>query len=178
MTRASELSAFYDGWAEQQANLLESIRPLSQEQMQLRPAPGEYAIWQLASNMAGGRLYWLCTMLGEDSRGLLGLFRVDHVTVPGLAMEQAGWEDDGDHPRGAAEIEDAFHKTWGVVDACIDRWTLADLNREVTRTDAFGRVRTISPGGVLWRLMAHEVHHGAEISTILRINGLPTAMNR
>lgn len=166
MTRAPELSAFYQGWAEQQDNLLASIRPLSMEQMQLRPAPGEYAIWQLASNMAGGRLYWLCGMLGEDDRGLWKLF------------ESGGWEDDTDHPRSAEELEDAFHKTWEVVESCINRWQASDLYVEVTRTDAFGNVRKITPAWVLWRLMAHEVHHGAEISTILRINGLPTQMNR
>ena len=178
MARAPELHAFYDGWAEQQEQLLESIRPLSPEQMQLRAAPGEWAIWRLASNMASGRLYWLCTMLGEDDQGLSQMFRVDHATVPGVSLDWAGWEDNEDRPRTAAEIEDAFLKTWGVVEACIGRWTLADLNQEVTRTDAFGQERTISPAWVLWRLMSHEVHHGAEISLILRVHGLPTALNR
>jgi uncharacterized damage-inducible protein DinB len=166
MVGAPELAAFYDGWAEQQDNLLSSIRPLSLEQMQLRPAPGEYAIWQLASNMAGGRLYWLCGMLGEDDRGLWKLF------------EGGGWEDDPSHPRSAAELEQVFLKTWDIVLSCIDRWKTEDLYVPVTRTDAFGKERTISPAWVLWRLMAHEVHHGSEISTILRIHGLPTAMNR
>ncbi|HEX5396638.1 MAG TPA: DinB family protein [Candidatus Limnocylindria bacterium] len=178
MARPRELAAFCDGWADQQEKLLESIRPLSPEQMQLQPAPGEWAIWRFGANMAGGRLYWLCSMLGQDDHGLSGMFKVDHATVPGVSLEWAGWEDNEDRPRTAAEIEDAFLKTWGVVEDCIGRWTLDDLNREVTRTDAFGLERTISPAWVLWRMMAHEVHHGAEISLILRAHGLPTSMNR
>jgi uncharacterized damage-inducible protein DinB len=175
---ATELQAFYDGWAEQQRMLLDSLRPLTPEQMQLRPAPGEWAIWQLASNMAGGRLYWLCTMLGEDDRGLSQMFRVDRTTVPGLSLEWAGWEDNEDRPRTADEVIAAFEKTWEVVEACLDRWSLADLGVAVTKKDAFGVARTVTPGWVLWRLLAHEVHHGSEVSLILRVHGLPTTINR
>ncbi len=172
------MKALYEGWESQQADLLTSIRPLTLEQMQLRAAPGEWAIWQLASNMAGGRLYWLCRMLGEDDGGLGEMFRVDHVTVPGLDIQWAGWEDNEERPRTAEELVDAFEKTWAVIEGCLDRWSLEDLDVEVTSTNAWGREVTISPGWVLWRLMAHEVHHGAEISLILRVHGLPTAMNR
>jgi uncharacterized damage-inducible protein DinB len=178
MTRPPELQAFYDGWKDQQRMLLDSIRPLTPAQMQLRAASGEWAIWQLAANMAGGRLYWLCYMLGEDDRGLLAMFRVDHTTVRGASLEWAGWEDNEDRPRSAGEIEDAFVKTWEVVEACVDRWALADLQTGVTRKDAWGQMRTVTPAEALWRVMAHEVHHGSEISLILRVHGLPTAINR
>ena len=114
MNRPAELKPFYDGWADQQRRLLDTLSPLTMEQVQLRPAPSEWAIWQLASNMAGGRLYWMCTMLGEDDRGVSSMFRVDHTTVPGLSLDWAGWEDNEDHPRSAEELEDAFRKTWEV----------------------------------------------------------------
>lgn len=178
MSRPSELKAFHEGWADQQAKLLDSIRPLTFEQIQLRAAPGEWAIWQLASNMAGGRLYWLCHMLGEDDSGHAQMFKVDHTTVPDLPLGWEGWEDNEDRPRNAGELVDAFQKTWGVVEACLDRWSLHDLNVEVTAKNAWGRMVTITPGEVIWRLMSHEVHHGSEISLILRVHGLATAMNR
>jgi uncharacterized damage-inducible protein DinB len=60
--------------------------------------------------------------------------------------------------------------------AGIDRWTLADLSAAVQHHDAWGRLMTITPGWVLWRLMSHEVHHGSEIALILRVHGLPTAI--
>ena len=171
------MKAFYDGWAEQQARLLDSIRPLSFEQIQLRANPAEWAIWQLASNMAGGRMYWLCHMLGESDRGLSGFFKVEQTTVPDLPLEWAGWEDDEDHPRTARELENAFVRTWSIATAALDRWSLEDLQVSVTRNDFSGRSQTITPAWVLWRMMAHEVHHSSEISLILRIHGLPTALN-
>jgi hypothetical protein len=100
MNRPAELKPFYDGWADQQRKLIETLRPLTPEQVQLRPAPEEWAIWQLASNMIGGRLYWLCFMLGQDDRGV----PIDEV---------GGWEDTPDHPRGAEELIDALQRTWG-----------------------------------------------------------------
>jgi uncharacterized damage-inducible protein DinB len=165
MTRPPELAPFYEGWAGQQQKLLNSIRPLTPEQMQLRAAPGEWAIWQLASNMAGGRLYWLCAMLGEDDRGTLPLFA------------GGGWEDAPHHPRTADDLVDALEKTWTVAEACLDRWSLDDLDADVTTKDFWGKMVTITPGWVLWRLMSHEMHHGSEISLILRVHGLPTHMN-
>jgi len=178
MAKAPELQAFYRGWAEQQANLLESLRPLSPEQMQLRAAPGEWAIWQLASNMAGGRLYWLCRMLGEDDRGLSQMFRVDHATVPDLPLEWAGWEDNEDQPRTSEELIDAFERTWTVIEATMEDCSLERLAAPVIATDPWGKPRTVTAGDVFWRLMSHEVHHGSEISLILRVHGLSTQINR
>src|SRR6185312_11899754 len=97
-------------------------------------------------------------------RGLSDMFRVEHTTVPDLPLEWAGWEDNAEQPRSADELIDAFHKTWGMIDAILDRWTIADLNVERVIVDAYGRELTSSPAWVLWRVMAHEVHHGSEIS--------------
>lgn len=172
------MRAFYDGWADQQQSLLDSLAPLTLKQMQLRPATGEWAIWQLASNMAGGRLYWLCHVLGEDDQGFGDMFKVEHVTIPGASLEWAGWEDNEERPRSAGEVAEAFRKTWAVVEACMENWSPDDLVMAKAATDAWGKALTITPAEVLWRLMAHEVHHGSEISLILRVHGLPTAINR
>jgi uncharacterized damage-inducible protein DinB len=154
------MKAFYDGWAEQHRRIVETLRPLTAEQVQLRPSPSEWAIWMLAANMVGGRMYWLCFMLQEDDQG--------------VGPEWTGWEDDPDHPRTAEELVAAFEKSGSVVEACLDKWTLSDLNVEVTRNNFWGQPVTISPAWVLWRLMSHEAHHGSEIALILRMHGLPT----
>ena len=164
MPRAPELKAFYDGFADQHWKIVETLRPLSAEQMQLQAAPSEWAIWQLASNMVGGRMYWLCFMLGEDNQG--------------IGPEWTDWEDTPEHSRTSAELIEALEKTWVVVEACFDRWTLADLNVEITKDNFWGQPVTISPAWVLQRVMAHEVHPGSEISLMLRVHGLPTLMNR
>jgi len=163
----------YAGWAEYQRRLLDVIRPLSDEQMQLRPSPEHYAIWQLASNMAGGRAYWFHDVLGEGDAAVREMFRVTSTTVPGLPLEDAGWEDDTEHPRSAAALVDAFERTWAMVDDCLRQWADEDLRVEFTRRYR-GRTQTVSRGWVIWHVLEHELQHGTEIALILRSHGLPT----
>ncbi len=128
------------------------------------------SIWQLASHMAGSRAYWFHDVLGEGDPGIRDLFRVARTTDPDVPLEDAGWEDDEDHPRSAAEIVDAFHLTWGMIAECLERWTADDLIVEIPQRRAG---RTTTRGWVIWHLMEHEAHHGGAISLILGINGLP-----
>jgi uncharacterized damage-inducible protein DinB len=164
------LQPFYEGWATHQRLLLNAIADLSGEQLALRPAPDQMAIWQLASHMAGSRAYWFHDVLGEGDPAIRDTFRVASTTVPGLLLEYAGWEDDESHPRTATEIVDAFHLTWGVVEECLERWTADDITLQVPQR---GADRTTTRGWVIWHLMEHEAHHGGAISLVLGSNGLP-----
>lgn len=167
------LSAFYEGWAGHQKRLLDALRPLTDEQLGLRPGPEQWAIWQLASNMAGGRAYWLHDVLGEGEAGVRQMFRVAGTTVPDLPLEDAGWEDDEAHPRSAAELVDAFERTWRLIEDCLRRWSQDDLQLEFSRRRR-AQTQTFTRAWVIWHLIEHELQHGAEIAVILRAHGLPT----
>jgi uncharacterized damage-inducible protein DinB len=164
------LQPFYEGWATHQRLLLAAIAGLSEEQLALRPAPHQMAIWQLASHMAGSRAYWFHDALGEGDPAIRDMFRVATTTVPDLALERAGWEDDESHPRTATEIVDAFHLTWGMIAKCLERWTADDITVQIPQR---GADRSTTRGWVVWHLMEHEAHHGGAISLVLGINGLP-----
>ena len=170
MSAPPVLEPFYEGWATHQRRLLAAIADLDPEQLALRPAPDQMAIWQLASHMAGSRAYWFHDVLGEGDPAIRDMFRVASTTVPDLPLENAGWEDDETHPRTATEIVDAFHLTWGMVADCLDRWTADDITARIPQR---GADRTTTRGWVIWHLMEHEAHHGGAISLILGTNGLP-----
>ena len=123
--------------------------------------------------MAGARAYWFHEILGEGDPAVRDLFRVANTTVPGLAPEDAGWEDDEEHPRSAAELIDAFERTWSLIDECLQRWTAEDLEVRFSRQRGTG-THTFTRAWVIWHLMEHELQHGAEIAVILRAHGLPT----
>jgi uncharacterized damage-inducible protein DinB len=163
------LQPFTEGWATHQRLLLDAIADLSPEQLALRPAPNQMAIWQLASHMAGSRTYWFHDVLGEGEPSIRDMFRVERTTVPGLSLENAGWEDDETHPRTAPEIVEAFHLTWAMVAGCLERWTADDITTEIPQRRAD---RTTTRGWVIWHLMEHEAHHGGAISLVLGTNGL------
>ena len=162
------LRPFYEGWAKHQALVIDSLRGLNPAQLDLRAAPHQWAIWQLAGHVAGGRAYWFHDVLGEGDPPTRDLFRVESSTVPGLPVEDAGWEDDEDHPRSAEELVDGLRRTWTIVDDCLRRWTAEELNASVVRP-----ARTHHRGWIVWHVMEHDLHHGGEISQILGSNGLP-----
>jgi len=164
------LQPFFDGWATHQRRVLGAIADLGPEQLALRPAPDQMSIWQIASHMAGSRSYWFHDVLGEGDPAIRDMFRIERTTVPGLSLENAGWEDDEDHPRTAAEIIDAFNVTWELIAECLGRWTADDITDVIPQRRAD---RTTTRGWVIWHLMEHEAHHGGAISLILGTNGLP-----
>lgn len=168
---APALRTIQEGWENYQELLLASIGDLTDEQVGLRPTPGMWAVWQLAGHMAGARTYWLHDVLGEGDTALRELFRVASTTVPDLPLEDAGWEDDEDHPRGSAEIVDALRRTWVLIEDCLRRWTSDDLAVEVLRRRRSG-TQTVTRQWVIWHLIEHDLHHGGEISLILGSHGL------
>jgi len=161
------LRSIHEGWARHQALVIDSLLGLVPEQLNLRTAPHQWAIWQLAGHVAGSRAYWFQEVLGEGEAATRDLFRVERTTVPGVSLEDAGWEDDEDHPRTAEELVDALKRTWAIVDDCLGRWSADDLNASVVRPS-----RTHHRGWVVWHVMEHDIHHGGEISQILGSNGL------
>ena len=171
VSSAPDMQTFYDGWANYQRLLLTAIRELTPGQLALRPAPRLWAVWQLAGHTAGSRAYWFHDVLGEGDPATRDMFRVTGTTVPDLPLEDAGWEDDEDHPRGPEEVVDAFELTWAMIDDCLQRWTPDDLAVEFTRLRRAG-TQTFTRQWVIWHLIEHDLHHGGEISLILGSHGL------
>jgi len=170
VTDVRAIRLFYDGWAEHQRLLLNAIGGLREDQLALRSAPDQWAIWQLAGHMAGSRAYWFHDILGQGDRAIRDMFRVASTTVPDLPLDDAGWEDDETHPRTSSEIVHAFDATWDVIEECLRRWTTDDLTLELAGGSG---APTSTRGWVVWHLMEHEAHHGGAISLILGANGLP-----
>ena len=172
MPPVDSLSIIAGGWANHQGLLTRALHDLTPEQLGLRTAPQQWAVWQLAGHMAGSRAYWFHDWLGEGDASVRDLFRVEQTTVPDLPLEDAGWEDDEDRPRTAAELVEGLTATWDVIHACITRWTQEDLSATFTRRRPSG-VRTVERGWVVWHVLEHDIHHGGEISQILGSYGLP-----
>ena len=167
------LKPFREGWARHQAMVIDVLRGLTPEQLALRTAPHQWAIWQLAGHVAGSRAYWFHDVLGEGDPTTRELFRMARTTVPDLSLDDAGWEDDEDHPRSAGELVDGLTRTWAIIDDCLRRWTAEDLGATIVRPASTNRPpRTHHRGWVVWHVLEHDIHHGGEISQILGSNGL------
>lgn len=159
---SDSIGPFYEGWATYNQRLTDVIRPMSMEQLQLRPAPDRWPIWATVAHTAGARVYWLCTVFGEPG--------AERTPFPRIA-DGVGWEDDESHPRGADELVHALETTWAIVQGCLDRWTPEKLHETFVREYA-EKQQAHTRQSVLMRLLSHDAYHCGELSQTLGIHGL------
>jgi len=165
----SALRTLYAGWADHERLLVTALRDLTPDELALRAASHQWAVWQMAAHVAGSRAFWFHDVLGEGDRAVRDMFRVERTTVPGLSLDDAGWEDDETRPRAGPEIVEALERTWAMIEACLARWTPDDLMAGFRREGYEG---VTTRAWAIWHLIEHEGHHGGEISLILGSNGL------
>jgi uncharacterized damage-inducible protein DinB len=164
------LLTVYHGWDSYQQSLLAAVAPLTPEQLGWRPAPHLRPVGEVVRHIALGRVNWFMRMDAPGSRALAD--RIDD------------WEED---PHGNRYvIEDAvvdagdhagltgWLKASGeMIDQTLRQWTLADLQRTFRHTWR-GQEYDIPYQWVLWRIMAHDIHHGGELVAMLGMQGLET----
>ncbi|HEY7126231.1 MAG TPA: DinB family protein [Ktedonobacterales bacterium] len=150
------IAPFYNGWDVYQGLLVKAIAPLTPEQLALRSAPNLRSIAELAGHIIAGRIIWFHMVMGEGSPDLL---------------EQR--ERFGRHAeeRTAQEFVEGLEITWQLMQACLVRWTPADLEY-VFRGEWRGEPYALSRQWVIWHLIEHDLHHGGELSLTLGIHGL------
>jgi uncharacterized damage-inducible protein DinB len=161
-SQQQSIRRFYDGWQRYNDRLVGVIRPMSMDQLQLRPAPERPPIWATVGHTAGVRVYWLCGVFKEPGA----------ETTPFPDPNAGGWEDDESHPRGADELVAALETTWAIVEGCLDRWTPEMLDEPFTREYA-GKKQVHTRQSVIMRLLSHDAYHCGELSQTLGILKLP-----
>ena len=149
----SHLNRFYDGWNRYQALLVDAIGPLTNDQLAIRAAPQLRQIWELAGHIIAARVYWFHLVLGEGSTALEPMM---------------GWDDEGQPLRNADDLVRGLNESWELIDECLQRWTVDDL--DVLKTTSRGT--ELSRQWVIWHVLEHDLHHGGELSFTLGMNGL------
>ena len=102
----ASVGRFYQGWQIYNERIVEVVRDLSAQELQVRPAYDRWPIWATVAHTAGVRVYWLCGVFREPGA---------ETTPFSDPMSGIGWEDDLDTPRTAAELTEALETTWRIV---------------------------------------------------------------
>jgi uncharacterized damage-inducible protein DinB len=151
----------YDRWPQYNRRLTETIAALTDEQLSMRPHPDYMPLWAIAGHLAGTRVYWLCTIVGEPGA----------ETTPWPTSDYDGWEDDLSHPRSASELIGALDSSFAIIDRVLDTWTPEDLGRQFER--GVGPKRQVHDGSsILQRMFSHDAYHGGELSIGLGAQGM------
>jgi uncharacterized damage-inducible protein DinB len=152
----STLGTFYQGWNDYLSALETALRPLTDEQLALRPSPDLRSIGEIAGHMVAARARWVHELMGEGGSEMAGL---------------ATWDRAGQPARSAAELVAALRQSWRVLLSALGRWTESDM-AETFAEQVDGQEYRFPRSWVVWHLIEHDVYHGGEISLALGMHGL------
>jgi uncharacterized damage-inducible protein DinB len=153
----------YSLWPEYDRRLREVVSGLTAEQLAIRPSPERWPMWATVGHLACQRVFWLCDFAGEPG--------AETTPFTNAAYDCPG-DDDLEHVWSAEALVMALDSTFKIVEGCLDRWTLADLDAEI-RHDGPDADRTHTRGSVIQRVYTHDVYHAAELNEMLGSAGLP-----
>jgi hypothetical protein len=109
------LITFYKGWETYQHSLVETIAPLSSEQLALPAASHHWTIGMVAQHMVANRVWWFQWWMGEGSPELAPIMHWG----PGEGVEPSALEE--------ASLVAGPESTWGLITQALASWTPADL---------------------------------------------------
>jgi uncharacterized damage-inducible protein DinB len=149
------LAGLYKGWDRYQDLLVQTVEPLTDEQLAWRAAPNLRSAGELVAHIVGCRAGWFYYVLNEREEVL---------------AEISKWDEPGATAPGASELVRGLQTTWQIIQNGLQRWSLADLDTEF-QDDDDGVERTFTRQWVLWHLLEHDMHHGGEFSYVLGMHG-------
>jgi hypothetical protein len=113
--------------------------------------------------MACQRVFWLCDFAGESGAETTP-FTNAGFNCPG--------DDDLEHVLSREALADALDSTFRIIEGFLDRWTIDDLDEELSRPE--WDASWVHPRGwVIQRVFTHDVWHAAELNESLGNAGLP-----
>lgn len=151
------LTNVYEGWDSHQLSLVRAIAPLSTAQLTYRPTARLRSVGEIASHISRGRISWFERMQAPGSAE--------------LAVDVAQWEPEQAVVGNAAELVRRLEITWHMIQETLTRWTVSDL-AETYQHVYWGKTYAISRQWTIWRILAHDLHHGGELAMLLGLQGI------
>lgn len=167
-TSSDSLAMVFEGWEGYRQSIIHAVAPLTPEQLLWRPAAHLRSVGELVRHIALGPIGWFLWMGAPGSDELAG-----RITV---------WEADSHGNRyvieAAIDITDQAGELVKWLDASgkmiadtLRAWTVADLQKTYRHTWN-GNTYAISRQWTLWRILAHDLHHGGELAILLGMQGI------
>lgn len=162
------LATVFDGWDGYQTSLVHAVAPLAPAQLSWRPAPQLRSVGELVRHISLGRVAWFRRMDAPGSAQLAGQVGV--------------WQEDGDGNRqivesaidiagDAAKLVEWLQATWEMIAQTLESWDVAGLAQTYRHTWN-EQTYAISRQWTVWRILAHDIHHGGELSLMLGMQGI------
>ncbi len=151
--------AVFRGWDGYQKSLVHAVAPLSRELLAWRGEAHLRSVGEIASHISQGRIWWFHRVLGQGS--------------PDFAGQVAALRPDEFNAivENAAELVRWLEATWRVIEEALEAWTVDDLDKTLVQPYG-GKTYAIPRQWIVWRIMAHDMHHGGELAFALGMQGV------
>jgi uncharacterized damage-inducible protein DinB len=147
----------FKGWDGYQISLVRAIASLSREQLAYRPAPHLRSAGELAYHISKGRFDWFQRTFGVGSTETAHLVS-DWLTEDAIEEQ-------------SAELVRGLEVTWQMVEDALRNWTVDDLAQTYPLSYQ-GKNYALPRQWILWRIMAHDLHHGGELAVTLGMQNI------
>ncbi len=154
---ALSLLTVLEGWGGYQRSLVGAVAPRSREQLIWRPAPHLRTAGELARHIAAGRVDWFSRTFGAE------------VIKP--AARLSAWRRKDPIEEDPAELVSGLEASWQMIEGALRLWTVADLAQTFPLSYQ-GKDYALPRQWILWRVMAHDLHHGGELAVTLGLQGI------
>jgi uncharacterized damage-inducible protein DinB len=154
---ARRLHSIFEGWDGYQRALVSAVAPRTPAELACRPAAHLRSAGQVASHIVVGRVAWFSRMGAPVSANLA------------RAGAELGSDDAIAGDPGA--LVRWLNESWRMVENALAEWTAADLDRTYLQPHQ-GTTYRVSYQWTLWRVMAHDIHHGGELAVTLGMQGI------
>lgn len=162
------LVTVYEGWDGYQRSILEAVEPLTREQLAWRPADHLRSVGELVRHIALGRVDWFLRMDAPGSRELADKINAWDQDQYG---NQYVVENAIGDPEQASQLVGWMEASWDMIEKMLKSWTVDDLKKTYRHTWR-GNTYEISRQWTIWRIMAHDIHHGGELALMLGMQDL------
>lgn len=156
------LMTVFSGWDGYQRSLVSAIEGLTEENLLYRPAPERRSIGEIAGHIAYGRMDWFHRMGAPGSADLAQRIK---------PFYQANSILKGEVNQDSAALVHWLEESWRMIEGALLGWTPDDLATSFKYV-YWGKTYSISYQWVIWRIMAHDVHHGGQLSMLLAAQGI------
>jgi len=151
------LTSVFAGWEGYNTSLIHAIDGLTPDQLGFRAVEGMRSVGEIAAHIAFGRIDWFARM------GAVG--SADLVKRAAEVPSKEAVETD------AAAIVEWLQITWKMIEDTLAVWTVDDLT-EYYEHEYWGNVYAISNQWTIWRIMAHDIQHGGQLTILLSMQGI------
>lgn len=167
-TVSDSLAMVFEGWQGYRQSIIHAVVPLTPDQLLWRPAAHLRSVGELVRHIALGSISWFLWMDAPGSHELAGRITAWEADSHGnqYVIEAALNITDQ-----AGELVKWLDASGKMIADTLQSWTVADLQKTYRHTWN-GNTYALSRQWTLWRILAHDLHHGGELAILLGMQGI------